>query len=76
MLVYVLVVCSTSGLMFALATALGALGMGFAPAVQSVALTLYHRRGERDTGKLFGAMSVVQALRCVFYLTTSVSRLV
>lgn len=62
-LVYVLVVLSPSGLMFALATALGALGMGFGPAVQSVALTLYHQRGGKDNGRLFGAMGVVQALR-------------
>ncbi|KAI0723991.1 MFS general substrate transporter [Cerioporus squamosus] len=60
--VYALMICSTSGLMFAAITALGALGMGFSPAVQSIALTLYNRRGGKDTGKLFGAMSVVNAL--------------
>ncbi len=63
--VYALLVFSTNGLMFAACTALGALGMGFSPAVQSIALTLYNRRGGKDTGKLFGAMSVVNALRCV-----------
>ncbi|RPD66384.1 MFS general substrate transporter [Lentinus tigrinus ALCF2SS1-6] len=60
--VYTLMVCSTSGLMFAAITALGALGMGFSPAVHSIALTLYNRRGGKDSGKLFGAMSVVQAM--------------
>ena len=63
--VYFVMVCSTTGLMFAITTAFGALGMGFGPAMQSVALTLYNRRGGRDSGKLFGAMSVVQAIRCV-----------
>ncbi|KAI0748590.1 MFS general substrate transporter [Daedaleopsis nitida] len=60
--VYTLLVCSTSGLMFAGLSTFGALGMGFGPAVQSVALTLYNRRGGKDSGKLFGAMSVVQAM--------------
>ena len=63
-LVYTLMIFSTSGLMFASIAALGAAGMGFGPAVQSVALTLYNRRGGKDSGKLFGAMSVVQSLRC------------
>ena len=46
-------------------TALGALGMGFNPAIHAVALALYNARGGRDSGKLFGAMSVVQVMRCV-----------
>ena len=62
---YAIIVCSTTGLMFALATGLGALAMGCGPAMQSVALTLYNRRGGKDSGKLFGALSVVQAIRCV-----------
>lgn len=63
--VYFLLICSTNGLMFAACTALSALGMGFGPAVQSIALTLYNRRGGKDSGKLFGAMSVVNAMWCV-----------
>lgn len=40
------------------------LGAGFGPAVQSVALSLFTVRPDgRDTGKLFGAISVVQAIR-------------
>ncbi len=62
---YLLLAIAPNGLLFAASSCLGALGMGFGPAVQSVALTLYNRRGGRDSGKLFGAMSVVQALRCV-----------
>nr|VWO98059.1 Calcium dependent mitochondrial carrier protein [Ganoderma boninense] len=61
-LVYMLMVFSTSGLMFAGVATLGAFGMGFGPAIQSVALTLYNRRGGKDSGRLFGAMSVVQSL--------------
>ncbi|KAI1794596.1 major facilitator superfamily domain-containing protein [Ganoderma leucocontextum] len=60
--VYTLMAFSTSGLAFAIIAAMGAFGMGFGPAIQSVALTLYNRRGGKDSGKLFGAMSVVQSL--------------
>lgn len=63
--VYILMVFSSSGPMFAVIATLGAFGMGFGPAIQSVALTLYNRRGGKDSGRLFGAMSVVQSLRCV-----------
>lgn len=47
---------------FSLATLMGSVGQGFIPSVQSVALELYSRRGETETGKLFGALSVVSAL--------------
>ncbi|KAI8989675.1 major facilitator superfamily domain-containing protein [Trametes punicea] len=60
--VYLLLTVAQHGLVFAATSCLGALGMGFGPAVQSVALALYNRRGGRDSGKLFGAMSVVQAM--------------
>lgn len=46
-------------------TMLGAFGSGFSPAVQSVALGLYTLRGGTESGRLFGAMSVVQSLWCV-----------
>ncbi|KAI0647308.1 major facilitator superfamily domain-containing protein [Trametes meyenii] len=59
---YLLFTIAPTGMMFAAASCLGSLGMGFGPAIQSVALTLYSRRGGKDTGKLFGALSVVQAL--------------
>jgi hypothetical protein len=42
--------------------ALGCLGMGFNPAMQSVTLALYARRGGTESGRLFGALSVIQAL--------------
>ncbi len=41
---------------------LGSLGMGFNPAMQSVILALYVRRGGTESGRLFGALSVIQAL--------------
>ncbi|KAI9057904.1 MFS general substrate transporter [Trametes sanguinea] len=61
-LVYLGLTLAPNGLVFAATSCLGAFGMGFGPAIQSVALTLYNQRGGRDSGKLFGAMSVVQAL--------------
>jgi len=41
---------------------MGSLGGGFSPAVHSVALELYSRKGGKETGKLFGALSVLHAL--------------
>jgi hypothetical protein len=43
-------------------TLLGSFGSGFSPAVQSVALQLYSRKGGKESGRLFGALSVVHAL--------------
>ncbi|KAH9857150.1 MFS general substrate transporter [Lenzites betulinus] len=61
-LTYVLLLVVPNGIIFGATSCLGALGMGFMPAMDSVALTLYQRRGGRDSGKLFGALSVVQSL--------------
>ena len=57
-----------SPLWFGLSSSFGALGVGFNPAVQSVALALYARRGGIETGKLFGALSLIQAIRCDTFL--------
>lgn len=50
-------------------------GGGFNPAVQALALELYARRHvkreDAETGKLFGALSVIQAMWYVFLLTGS-----
>ncbi|OBZ69347.1 hypothetical protein A0H81_10787 [Grifola frondosa] len=62
MAAYVLMPLSTSAALFCTASVVSAFGMGFAPAVQSVALALYTRRGGKESGKLFGALSVVQAM--------------
>lgn len=59
---YTLIPLASTGFIFGLFTIIGAFGTGFGPAISNVALTLYTERGGRETGKLFGAMSVVQAL--------------
>ena len=42
--------------------ALASLGSGFLPTIQSFALDAYRRRGGTESGKLFGALAVVQVL--------------
>jgi hypothetical protein len=55
---------------FTLFAMLGAAGSCFNPALQSAALTIYTRNGQTGSGRLFGAISVVQALRSVILLST------
>ncbi|GAW01298.1 MFS general substrate transporter [Lentinula edodes] len=59
---YLLMGLVTTPLAFTLFGMLGALGGGFSPALQSVALEMYTARGGTESGRLFGALSVVQAL--------------
>ncbi|KZP19309.1 MFS general substrate transporter, partial [Athelia psychrophila] len=59
---YVLMGFADAALPFTMFTLLGSMGVGFAPGILAVALELYSRRGETETGKLFGALSVVNAL--------------
>jgi len=59
---YTLMATAKTGTMFTVYTVLGSLAAGFAPAVQSLALGIYAGRGGEETGKLFGGLSVVQAL--------------
>ncbi|KAF4576704.1 hypothetical protein EYR36_004683 [Pleurotus pulmonarius] len=47
---------------FTIFAMVGSFGAGFSPAIQSAAIELYVRRGGRENGKLYGALSVVQAL--------------
>ncbi|KZV68327.1 MFS general substrate transporter [Peniophora sp. CONT] len=47
---------------FNVAIASASLGSGFLPTVQSFALEAYRRRGGLESGKLFGALAVVQVL--------------
>lgn len=61
-LTYAAIPFAPSALWFTAATMVGAFGTGFGPAIQSVALSLYTLRGGTESGKLFGAMSVVQSL--------------
>ena len=61
-----------SPILFALSVILAPMGAGFSPAVQSVALALYAKKGGVETGKLFGAISLIQVIRCdyIFVLST------
>ena len=54
-------------ILFGLSAAFNALGSGFSPAAQSVALALYAKRGGVEIGRLFGALSLIQAMRCELY---------
>ena len=56
---------SSTAIAFTLFGMMASLSAGFSPAIQSVMLALYTRRGGTETGKLFGALGVVQALRWV-----------
>jgi MFS family permease len=67
MISYTLVGLASTPVAFTLFTLMGSLGGGFFPATQSVALELYSRRGEKETGRLFGALSVLQALGSVHF---------
>ncbi|KAJ3819974.1 major facilitator superfamily domain-containing protein [Lentinula raphanica] len=59
---YLFMALATTPLAFAVFGMLGSFGSGFSPAIQSVALEMYMERGGTENGKLFGALSVVQAL--------------
>lgn len=56
-----------TGIIFILVIMVGALGAGLVPAINSVALEIYSRRVEKsgaivESGKLFGALSVLQSV--------------
>ena len=51
-----------SALAFTIFGMVNSMGMAFSPAVQSTALALYVQNGNKESGRLFGALSVVQAL--------------
>ena len=53
-----------SPILFTLSGVFSAMGAGFPAAAQSVALALYTKRGGVEIGKLFGAFSLIQAIRC------------
>ncbi|ETW85959.1 hypothetical protein HETIRDRAFT_471204 [Heterobasidion irregulare TC 32-1] len=59
---YAFMALAPTPITFVAASALGSLGTAFSPTVHSLSLELYRRRGGTEFGKLFGAMSVVQAL--------------
>jgi len=51
-----------SALAFTVFGMMNSVGMAFSPAVQSVAMALYVQQGNKESGRLFGALSVLQAL--------------
>ena len=55
-------------ILYALSAAFGSMGAGFPAAAQSVALALYAKRGGVEIGKLFGAISLIQAIRCDIFV--------
>ncbi|KAH9037056.1 MFS general substrate transporter [Lactarius pseudohatsudake] len=61
---FALIALSKNAGMFIAASMLATLSVGYAPVVQSLSLELYARRGGEawEVGRLFGAMSVIQAL--------------
>jgi len=68
---YMLMASATTGTMFTAYTVVGSLSAGFTPAVQSLALGIYAVRGGEETGKLFGGLSMVQALWYILSLVRS-----
>ena len=59
---YVAMGLSSSGLPFVVSSVFLWLGSAVNPAVQCIALAIYKRNGGTESGRLFGALSVVQAL--------------
>jgi len=58
----ILMTLTSSGTVFTVWTAMGSVGAGVSPAVQSLALVLYTNSGGTESGSLFGALSVIHAL--------------
>ncbi|KAG5734504.1 hypothetical protein E4T56_gene5957 [Termitomyces sp. T112] len=59
---YSLMAWAPTPLVFTGSSMMTSMGAGLNPALQSVALALYRRRGGMESGRLFGAISVLQAL--------------
>ncbi|TFK55076.1 MFS general substrate transporter [Heliocybe sulcata] len=59
---YSLMPLAPTGRAFTALSVFGSFGAGFGPAAQSLALEIYTRQGGRETGRLFGAWSVVQVV--------------
>ncbi|KAF9039314.1 MFS general substrate transporter [Panaeolus papilionaceus] len=51
-----------SAVVFTVLSMVGSFGLGYGPATQSVALTLYTQQGGVEVGRLFGSLAVVQAI--------------
>lgn len=48
--------------LFATSGILGSFSVGYSPAAEAAILTLYLHQGGKETGKLFGALGLVQAI--------------
>jgi len=59
---YVLMAMAPNGYFFTAFAIVSALGIGFSPAINSVASALYTQGGGKELGKLFGALGVVQTI--------------
>ena len=68
---YFLMGLAQSPTLFAISGTLNSLGTGFSPAAQSVALALYAKRGGVETGRLFGALSLIQVIRCDYIVMST-----
>ena len=72
---YILMTFTTGSLMFVLFTTFCSFGIGVSPAVQSVNLSLYTSRGEIESGRLLGALTVVSVVWCVLIVACAVQYL-
>jgi len=59
---YFLMAVAQNAYQFTIFAIVGSFGLGFNPAMQSVTLAMYTRQGGTESGRLFGALSVVQAI--------------
>ncbi|KAG6865398.1 hypothetical protein C0991_002892 [Blastosporella zonata] len=59
---YTLMAFAPTALAFTGFSMVASMGAGLNPALQSVALALYRRRGGTESGRLFGALSVIQSM--------------
>ncbi|EMD38291.1 hypothetical protein CERSUDRAFT_64554 [Gelatoporia subvermispora B] len=59
---YVIMTIAPTGGIFIIGSLIASFGSGFGPAVQSLALALYTQTGGKETGRLFGAIGVIQTI--------------
>ncbi|KAF9532861.1 major facilitator superfamily domain-containing protein [Crepidotus variabilis] len=59
---YTFMAFALTSIPFTTASLIASFGAGFTPALQSVTLALYTRRGGTEVGRLFGALAVIQTL--------------
>ncbi|KAI0072772.1 MFS general substrate transporter [Panus rudis PR-1116 ss-1] len=62
MISFALMPFAPNAAVFTVYTMMTCFGSGFSPAIQSVAMSLYAEKGGQESGKLFGALSIIQSL--------------